>query len=204
MLNTVIFDMYGVIMKESKGNFIPYVYQHFPETDRAYLVELFNQAGRGHITSHEFLSRLGFTGDLTAYEQAYLTQHLTFDAEFLPVVEKLHPHYSCGLFSNDVAEWSRYLRETYALDQYFDVAIVSGEVGCRKPEQAIYEILLRRVSCPPQDCVFIDNSVKNLRVAEALGLQTILFNRDHEEYDGHSINAFHELPSLLEQMAYEH
>ena len=30
-ISTILLDMYGVIIEESKGNFIPYTYEHFNE-----------------------------------------------------------------------------------------------------------------------------------------------------------------------------
>lgn len=32
-ITTLVFDMYGVIIEESKGNFIPYTYNHFDESE---------------------------------------------------------------------------------------------------------------------------------------------------------------------------
>jgi len=46
----------------------------------------------------------------------------------------------------------------------------------------------------------VDNSVKNLRVAEELGMQTILFNRDGEEYEGNVVNDFAELEEMLQRL----
>ena len=60
MINTIVFDMYGVIIKESKGRFIPYVYEHFPNTDKSNLLSLFTKTGLGQINSPEFLYNLGF------------------------------------------------------------------------------------------------------------------------------------------------
>lgn len=51
-----------------------------------------------------------------------------------------------------------------------------------------------------EQCVFVDNSVSNLLVAEGLGIQTILFNRDGVEYDGRVVNDFAELGEMLECM----
>ena len=46
----------------------------------------------------------------------------------------------------------------------------------------------------------MDNSVKNLRVAEELGMETILFNRDGEEYDGNVVSDFVELEAMLQKL----
>jgi len=38
-MKTIIFDMYGVIIKESKGNFIPYTRNHFPPPEHDRLIK---------------------------------------------------------------------------------------------------------------------------------------------------------------------
>ena len=101
------------------------------------------------------------------------------------------------LLSNDVAEWSAYITRYYNLDQYFRHKIVSGNVKCRKPDQKIYEIALGLTGRNPEECLFIDNSVKNLNTAARLGIEPVLFNRDHEEYAGTIINSFDELEKIL-------
>ena len=45
--------------------------------------------------------------------------------------------------------------------------------------------------------MFIDNNVTNLNAAARLGIKTILFNRDGDEYEGVTVNSFSELEELL-------
>ena len=65
-MKTIIFDMYGVIIKESKGNFIPYTIKHFPTSEHERLKrqisndKLFTKTGNGEMTSDEFLTALGY------------------------------------------------------------------------------------------------------------------------------------------------
>ena len=40
---TIMIDMYGVILEESKGNFIPYTYSHFDESHYERLQRLFKE-----------------------------------------------------------------------------------------------------------------------------------------------------------------
>lgn len=42
-ISTILLDMYGVILEESKGNFIPYTYQYFNETEHERLTKQFRQ-----------------------------------------------------------------------------------------------------------------------------------------------------------------
>ena len=55
----------------------------------------------------------------------------------------------------------------------FDVCIVSGHVGVAKPDPRIYEILFERTGRKPRELLFIDDSVANVRAAEALGMSAI-------------------------------
>ena len=206
--DTIIFDMYGVILKESKGNFIPYTCSHFDVTEHERLKrqfreeQLFTKAGNGEISSENFLSRLGFK-DTDFHMKDYIENHLSLDSGFIPFAEKYYTGYEFVLLSNDVSEWSRYITNYYKLDKYFKNKIVSGDVQCRKPDEEIFRITLSRIKKQAVRCIFIDNSVANLRVAESIGLTPILFNRDNENYDGIIINSFPELDSLIEQGKYK-
>lgn len=101
--------------------------------------------------------------------------------------------------SNDVSEWSSYITEYYRLNKYFKHKIVSGDVRCRKPEKKIYELALEKIGKSAAECIFIDNSVKNLEVAAELGICSVLFNRDNEEYTGIIVNSFAELAEIIGQ-----
>lgn len=201
-ITTLIFDMYGVIIEESKGNFIPYTYNHFEEKEyeritRQFRVEkLFGKAGNGEINSDTFLSMLGFEKP-QFHMRDYIENHLTLDAGFVPFAEKFADEYEFVLLSNDVSEWSAYITEFHGLDKYFKHKIVSGDVRCRKPDRKIYEIALERIGKCPEECMFIDNTVKNLTVAQELGIVTVLFDRDKEEYAGTKVNTFEELARVI-------
>lgn len=194
----LIFDMYGVIIKESKGNFIPYVYSHFPNTVKSELVGYFNQANSGKITGNQFAKALGFE-DANAVTKDYVENHLTFDNDFLDFAEKYKSIFTFALLSNDVLSWSLYITAHYDIDKYFCHKTISGEAGYRKPDRKIYETLLEKTGWNAKDCIFIDNSAKNLVVAADLGMKTILFNRDNEEFDGDIVYSFEELDLLIER-----
>ena len=44
-----------------------------------------------------------------------------------------------------------------------------------KPDPRIYEILFERVGRRPSELLFVDNSVANVRAAEALGMAAVHF-----------------------------
>ena len=55
----------------------------------------------------------------------------------------------------------------------FDVTVISGEEGIRKPDRAIYEIALGRLALPAGDVVFVDDLPGNLKPAAHLGMRTV-------------------------------
>lgn len=204
----MLIDMYGVIIEESKGNFIPYTLAHFPEMEHGRLLralreeQLFTRAGNGEMRSEEFLTTLGFE-DPDGAMRDYLENWLTLDPGFKPFAERLEEKpgrkgYNCVLLSNDVAEWNTYLMELHGLNAYFEDVIVSGQVHMRKPQESIFRYTLNRLGCSAGECVFVDNSAANLRAAEKLGIQTVHFNRDGEDYEGRQVQNFRELAEALE------
>lgn len=195
-MKTIILDMYGVILKESKGYFIQYVYNHFPGTDKNFLILQFNRASRGVIDSKELLESLGFA-DWFNTQTDYIDKHLTIDEEVIIFLQMYQGKYQFVLLSNDVGEWNTYIMQKFNLYQYIDQIIISANVGCRKPDNYIYEVTLKKINQAPANCIFIDNSLRNLDVALEMGIQTILFNRDQVAYDGKKVNSFYELSELL-------
>lgn len=197
-MKTLLFDMYGVIIKESKGNFTPYVYARFPDTDKQFYRALYEQASRNEITSDDFFGTLGFA-DPEAAKRDYIENHLTLDEGFIPFAERYYGKCRFALLSNDVLAWSEHIREYYGVGRYFGDVILSANTGIRKPDRKIFEIALERLGVDPADCIFIDNSAENLLSAQSVGMDTILFNRDGEEYDGKIVNDYAELARLLEE-----
>lgn len=201
----LLIDMYGVIIKESKGYFVPYTLQRFDASEHGRIKRIikdeqcFTKAQRGELSSKEFLSYLGYDSPQKTMED-YLKNYLSLDEGFRSFSKKYSKIYDFCLLSNDVLEWSEFLTNYHQINHYFADKIVSGEVHMRKPDEAMFIYTLKRLGCNPEQCVFIDNSVSNLLVAEKLGIQTILFNRDGVEYDGRVVNDFDTLGEMLECM----
>lgn len=203
MITTVILDMYGVIIKESKGRLIPYALAHFPEAEHERIgrlihdEQLFTRSALGEISSDEFLGRLGFA-DPQFTMRDYLDQCVTFDEGFLAFAERFKGRVRFALLSNDVSEWSRYIVARYGLDAYLCERIVSGDVHCRKPDSRIYQIALERLGVGGDECAFVDNSVANLDAAARFGMSAVLFNTDGVQYGGATVYAFSALAGWLE------
>ena len=63
----------------------------------------------------------------------------------------------------------------YNFLHWFDGRVVSGEEGTRKPFPEFYQRLLDRYQVDPAEALFIDDSLRNVRAAESLGITSIHF-----------------------------
>ena len=52
----------------------------------------------------------------------------------------------------------------------FDIVVISGEVGMRKPERRIFEHTLALVDVPADQCVFVDDLPHNIAAAVEVGM----------------------------------
>ena len=71
-----------------------------------------------------------------------------------------------ALLSNSWGD--QYLRDGW--QDMFDVVVISGEVGMRKPERRIFEHTLLELGMPAAACVFVDDHNGNIRAAADLGI----------------------------------
>lgn len=80
-----------------------------------------------------------------------------------------------ALLSNSWGD--QYMRQGW--DDLFDVVVISGEVGMRKPERAIFEFTLEKLGLSAGQCVFVDDHARNIAAAASLGMVAVL-HRDYE------------------------
>ncbi len=76
-----------------------------------------------------------------------------------------------ALLSNS---WGLELYPRAVLEEVCDVIVISGEVGLRKPDPAIFELTTTKLALAPQECVFVDDHPGHLQAAREIGMATVL------------------------------
>ena len=197
----VALDAMGVVFEEGDDTgelLVPYVKKAAPWAPEWRVRELYSLASLGAIAAPQFWLDLGLAAEFPRVDEEYLDTQFTPDPEFPAAARKLAQSFRIGMLSNDVAEWSGYLRRKHGIDGLFDVTVVSGRVGCRKPDAGIYRVFLKAAGASPGDCVLVDDSPANLRTALDLGMHAVLFCRG--EKTGafpHEVSGFGELAEAL-------
>jgi putative hydrolase of the HAD superfamily len=80
-----------------------------------------------------------------------------------------------AFLSNGVPEAMARIRADRPLEGWFDVVIVSCEVGVAKPDPMIFELCLTRLNVKPSHALFVDDRTENLEGAASVGLRTFHF-----------------------------
>jgi len=173
------------------------------EKNRTISVDLVNEqyykAKLGKISILKFWQSLGFNEEYLEIEREYLDK-ITIDPDFIPIAKELKEIYSMAMLSNDVEEWSLYVQSKYKLNEIFDVIVISGTYGFSKPDKRIFNILLEKINTRPENCIFVDDQLKNISAASELGFETIRFIRSTEKTPFCSefeISSFIELKKVL-------
>ena len=187
MIRGIIFDFGNVICSFDVEIFLAKLHERSGRDmeslrDGVYGSRLHSRYERGEISSKEFhrevVRCIGM--DIPVEEVAEW-----FSGIFTPLesthglIRTLKGKYRLGLLSN-TNEW-HFLRHIRNVPVFplFDAVTLSFEVGVLKPEPGIYLDALRKLSLPPETCVFIDDIGKYADGAAALGIRGI-------RYTGHA------------------
>jgi putative hydrolase of the HAD superfamily len=78
-----------------------------------------------------------------------------------------------ALLTNNVREWEPLWRSKLPVDEIFETVVDSAFVGLRKPDPAIYALVLERLALPAGECVFVDDLEVNVDAARELGFAVV-------------------------------
>lgn len=133
----------------------------------------------GRITEEQFAT--GFAARLSEYTGKQITPEgiiarlfaaLELEETMLAAVEAARTAgLKTALLSNS---WGQALYPRQRLDALFDVIVISGEVGLRKPDPAIFTLTTERLGSDPERCVFVDDHPGHLSSARDAGMTTVL------------------------------
>ena len=195
-MKAIVLDMYGVIVKQTGDDFVPYVQRTFPNLNIEEIHTPWFKADIGEITSLEVWEVLGFQGDLEKTEKEYLDTIELSDG-FIDFIEKVKGKYKLAIISNDSGRWSKYLREKFDINKYFDVISISGDLKIQKPDERIFLLTTTKLGVNAEDCIYVDDRTGNLKAAKKVGMKPILLNSRNESFDGVTVNSFEELANEI-------
>lgn len=186
-MKAVIFDIGRVLVHWDPGAVLAGLLE-ISQTDyqglKSILRELSPKIDRGILDPwaihRHMVQHAGSTLDTERFSAAFCSG-LCRDDTMLAFVMRLRnrPEVKIGSISNTNPIHGRWLREQLPELAAFDDVVLSCDVGLLKPEPAIYQMALQRLSVRAQDALFVDDLPINVAGAEAVGMTGLV----HQSYD---------------------
>jgi putative hydrolase of the HAD superfamily len=123
--------------------------------------------------------------------------HLVYE-DVRPTLEHFGRSLRLGLLTNGAPDLQREKIAGAGIAGYFHTIVISGEVGCGKPDPRIFETTLSRLGVAAPEAVMIGNSLhSDVQGAQAVGIKAIWVNRSRTSPGGVMIPDF-EVAGLAE------
>lgn len=184
-INTIIFDLGGVLIDWNPM----YVYKDYFESEekRDYFF--------AHICTSEWNEEQDAGRSIVEATQTLITQFPDWEQpirdyygrwtemlngpihEAVALFRKLKElnKYKMYALTNWQADLFNIALVRYSFLHWFDGRVVSGEEKMRKPFPEFYQVLLDRYNVKPEEALFIDDNLRNVKAAEQLGIPSIHF-----------------------------
>ncbi|MGT2799406.1 HAD family hydrolase [Streptococcus marmotae] len=93
--------------------------------------------------------------------------------DVIPTLNYLSQFYHLGIIANQGRGLEERL-EAFGIRHFFDIIVCSEEVGYKKPDRAIFDVALKQVATPAEECIYIGDRMDNdILPAKAAGMRTI-------------------------------
>ncbi len=143
------------------------------------------------------------------HEEMELEVRPDLAASVAEAIRNLHGKYRMGVISDAIFSPGRALRkllEHYDILKFFDAFVFSDEIGCSKPNAALFKTAAEVLDVKLCEIVHIgDRELKDIEGSHAIGaraiLCTVVKDRDSRNTKADAIcSDFSELPDIIEQL----
>lgn len=83
--------------------------------------------------------------------------------------------YKLASVINEGSSWANYSLEASGFKKFFDINIISGDIGLIKPDVDFYKKTIDLIDAKPEECIFIDDKKRNCDAASDFGMYSIVF-----------------------------
>ena len=174
----VVLDAMGVMYQPGEDLddlAIPFLRELGCTKTDAEIVGSYNEASLGVIDSAELWRRWGVAEDPALLDRRLMSRYTLTDGlvDFLRWCKDAGLRVGC--ISNDLGEWAAMRAAHFGLTDSIVSWTISGAVGHRKPDGAIYDAFLSTSHATAH--VFVDDRLPNVLAAAEKGMHAVLFGQ---------------------------
>ncbi|HEM3682831.1 TPA: HAD family hydrolase [Streptococcus suis] len=126
--------------------------------------------------AHKLLDPIRETWDYftpTESRPLWTNEGVSLYPETIEVLEKLSQNYRLGIIANQSTS-IRELLKAWGIESYFQLIILSEEVGLSKPDTTIFTLALQKANIPADRVVYVGDRYDNdILPAKSLGMHTV-------------------------------
>ncbi len=182
-IKAIFFDVADVLAVESFTLGIrQYEYLHGVPSGQLYAAihdhSYWKDFSFGRISEEEYFQsvRDHFSGALDLAElKELILSGLVPNGELIDFLRPLAGRYQLGIISNNPREWFDYFYQQNKLEEIFRITAVSGYLGVRKPDQAIFSQALKMAGVAPAEAIYVDDRKEMTGEAAGLGINIIIY-----------------------------
>ena len=141
--------------------------------------ELGSHYEKGLVTSEEFYQRFSQLAHQSHVDTAFWKAFCDIfkpNPEMETLIRELKERgQRLILLSNTCEAHFDYIHKQFELLALFDRAILSYQVGARKPERAIFEAAVKAAGVPPEQCFYTDDITAYVSAARELEIPAVTF-----------------------------
>jgi len=188
VIKSVIFDLGGVVVDLDFSNFYNSIISQSPlnKPQTPIILEFFRQSDiyhQGKMSDDEFYHLACDLLQVCELDQkdfytAFNSIVSGFNPEIVEIIGAIKENNKFKLLclSNvNSSHWEYILKKNWGFLEYFDEFILSHEVHMTKPDNKIFKYAIEKARCKPEEIVFIDDGINNVRTARKLGIIGIKF-----------------------------
>ncbi|TFG08564.1 MAG: HAD family phosphatase [Promethearchaeota archaeon] len=187
-VEALIFDLGGVFVELDFSNFYNKIITLSPlnKPQTPMMMEFFRQSDiyhQGKMSEDEFYE-LGCEVlkicmlDKSEFFDAFNSIISGINKEMIEILKRIYHvnNYKLIALSNvNSSHWNYIKKQNWEFLEYFDELILSHEVQLTKPDPAIFKYAIEKAECRPDQILFIDDGLNNVRMAKRLGIIGINF-----------------------------
>ncbi|MDS1031403.1 HAD family phosphatase [Porphyromonadaceae sp. NP-X] len=194
-ISALIFDFGGVLINLSRQRCID-SFRALGVRELEKYLDDFNQSGffleleQGKISPEQFRNEVRKLTDQTLtdeqIDQAFCSFLLDIPEEKLKLLLDIRKRFKIYLLSNTNLIHMNFCRAQhfhfngYSMDDFFDKCYLSYELGLTKPDIRVFNAVIDDIGLAPQQCLFLDDGLKNIEQAQKTGLQTYWVKQEED------------------------
>lgn len=178
-IRVLLFDLGGVLVEfDALGPICTLTGNRFDRVSaRAFWMNssAVKQYERGLCSSEEFAVLIMKELDITMTVPAFLKEFASWESGVIPggkaLLAELRPHYRLACLSNNNAIHWDIVGRRDGWQAEFEQTFLSFEMKCMKPERVIFDQVLAKLGCQPNEVFFFDDTAECLEGALAAGIR---------------------------------